>query len=331
MIDFVNLTMDIIIEDHAFRWNLWKRRELKDGTWLYAGHVRGMKFFYYPATGRLNISGKIIQLMYDSLVLNPDDVYGADMPQFVEDVNQGINSLFWNTEIDIRQFRVRRIDYCFNVKTAHVGEYIAVMNEAFRRADNGSKTNHTLKCGLDGSAYVKTKGDYKKNERRNYVLNFYDKTARLRKQKQDGMRIPEDDWEYAKDVLRLEVQCGFAVVHQLCAEFKMENCFGNLLAWKVALYAEAEIYRRVFRHTCNADFYTYAAAKAIVPAGTKAAQVLLSSSRGANIHDEDYGIRKILAYDVCPFAFLPKKGGIDVLENPIKQICKKLTEFGIEI
>lgn len=205
------------------------------------------------------------------------------------------------------------------------------MNEAFRRADNGTKTNHTLKCGLEGSAYIKTKGDYKKNERRNYVLNFYDKTARLKKQKQDGMRIPKDDWRYAEDVLRLEVQCGYVVVQQICTEYEMENCFGNLLSWKAALHAEEEIYRRVFRHTCNADFYTYAAAKTIVPAGTKAAQVLLSSSRGANICDEKYGIKMILEQNICPFAFLPKKGGIDMLENPIKLIRKKLTGIGIEI
>ena len=40
---------------------------------------------------------------------------------------------------------------------------------------------------------------------------------------------------------------------------------------------------------------------------------------------------KIIRCAFCPFAFLPKKGTLDMLENPIKLIRKKLAEVEIEI
>ena len=41
------------------------------------------------------------------------------------------------------------------------------------------KVDYTQQKKLTGSAYVKTKTDYKDNTRRNYVLNYYDKFDRL--------------------------------------------------------------------------------------------------------------------------------------------------------
>ena len=70
-------------------------------------------------------------------------------------------------------------------------------------SNTGSRVNYPEEKGLSGSSYIKTKGDYQVNELRNYVLNFYDKYDRLEFLRRRGMRIAEDDWELARDVLRL--------------------------------------------------------------------------------------------------------------------------------
>ena len=76
---------------------------------------------YYPGTRTLYISGKIILLLADTRVLNLDDVYGIDIERFISDVNNVLNRLFTRVEIDIRDFTLSRIDYCFSVKTPMAG------------------------------------------------------------------------------------------------------------------------------------------------------------------------------------------------------------------
>ena len=77
---------------------------------------------------------------------------------------------------------------------------------------------------------MKTEADFRDNTRRNYVLNFYDKSDRLEYLRNRQVRIETEDWKWAKGILRLEVQCGFNFVRNICDSFKMENLFGNLLS-----------------------------------------------------------------------------------------------------
>ena len=114
-------------------------------------------------------------------------------------------------------------------------------------SNTGSRVNYPEEKGLSGSSYIKTKVDYQVNELRNYVLNFYDKYDRLEFLRRRGMRIAEDDWELARDVLRLEVQCGYVFIKELCEKLNISRAFGDLLSYEVAYYAEAMIYRWVFK------------------------------------------------------------------------------------
>ena len=107
-------------------------------------------------------------------------------------------------------------------------------------SNTGSRVNYPEEKGLSGSSYIKTKGDYQVNELRNYVLNFYDKYDRLEFLRRRGMRIAEDDWELARDVLRLEVQCGYVFIKELCEKLNISRAFGDLLSYEVAYYAEAK-------------------------------------------------------------------------------------------
>jgi len=108
--------------------------------------------------------------------------------------------------------------------------------------------------------------------RRNYVINFYDKLNCLQKKKANGERVVEADFDRAQNVLRLEVQCGYQFIDQLCDELKIENYFGYLFDYNVALIAEAMIYTRVFRYGIEQDFFTYKAAKELLPVKSSAAK-----------------------------------------------------------
>ena len=108
---------------------------------------------------------------------------------------------------------------------------------AFRQVDNGARINYTLHKHLDGSVYIKTKSDDNHNERRNYVLNFYDKADRLKYLSDRKYKIPTRDFEFAQDNLRLEVQCGFLFIKRLCKKYRIQPLFGNLLDYEIAYYA----------------------------------------------------------------------------------------------
>ena len=104
-------------EFNSMRW----RYEDYDTNAYYLHIINSVKIRYYPGTRTLYISGKIILLLADTRVLNLDDVYGIDIERFISDVNNVLNRLFTRVEIDIRDFTLSRIDYCFNVKTPMAG------------------------------------------------------------------------------------------------------------------------------------------------------------------------------------------------------------------
>ena len=201
MIDYVHLKECIFIPEEYFKIDLWKKGSLHDGAAVYYHRKRGCCIYYYPDNYRITVRGKLMMLLEDSEVLNPDDIYGLDISQFIEDINAYLNGLFIEPLLDISVFHVLRIDYCFNVSTPYVKEYIDFMNKAFSMAGNGSRINYVHEKGLDGSIYVKTKSDYTKNQRRNYVLNFYNKSDRLRCQRSRNHRVAQNDFKYAQDMV----------------------------------------------------------------------------------------------------------------------------------
>jgi hypothetical protein len=280
--------------------------------------------------GRWTITGKIITLLYDTQVANVDDVYGSDLQAFAADINDCLQGLVNIPIPDILEWEVSRIDYCFNILTPYVDAYLDVMNEGFRMANNGSRVNYTQQKKLTGSAYIKTKTDYKDNTRRNYVLNYYDKFNRLEFLQKRGTQIPTSDWQWATNILRLEVQCGYVFIKELCEKLNISRAFGELLSYEVAYYAEARIYRRVFKVDADQDYFAYQTAKKRLGKQRKALEVLERSAEHHRITDSKYahGRKQIQKAGIFPFAFLKKGRGVEVLENPLKMILRKMTTIG---
>jgi len=334
MIDFVHLVLTRKIPEDSFEWMVWKKKEWDDGGITFEYHCRSVVLRYYPAKWLLTIKGKLIQLLHDSQVKNLDDIYGNDTEAFMADLNRKMELLLPKAGIDIRDFEVKRIDYCFNIHTTYVSEYLELLNNAFERLGHRGRVNHTRLHGLRGSAYIKTLGDYKENTLRNYVLNYYDKADQLLKQHNKKVRVTTEDMAWSQEILRLEVQCGFQFLKCFCQKMGVHRVFGDLCSCRFAYQAHKDIYGRVFGCNEEQDFYTYAAAKRrLNETGSKAAQTLLAVSRHQNVAAQEfsYGRKMLKQKGIYPFGLLPRTSAVEVLDNPLKLIRKKLESIGVEL
>ena len=193
MIDSVSMSTQIYIPKEEFTRFLWGELSANgDFELSYIHKENGVTIKYFPNTHTLRISGKIIRLVSDSNISNFDDVYGTDRETFISDVNEKINRLFNTVTVDIRDFNVSRIDYCFNIYTPYTKEYLDFLTKAFNAVNKGARKNFAYEQDLHGSVYVKTKADYDNARKSNYALNFYDKEDWLRNRSEDISFSDED-------------------------------------------------------------------------------------------------------------------------------------------
>ncbi|MGN1021236.1 MAG: hypothetical protein ACI4O7_12795 [Aristaeellaceae bacterium] len=333
MIDTVHLSADIAIPLNAFQQRKWIASKTIDGECYIQHRRKGVRINYYPDRQRIHIRGKILRLLHDTDVLNVDDLYGTNLELFLDQLDEYLNALFLYPLIQIRTFQVKRIDYCFNIKTPYVGQYLSFLNTAFDCCNNSCRVNYVRKKNLNGSVYVKTRSDYQNNTLRNYVLNFYDKANRLAALESKGQRVRSEDILAARNVLRLEVQCGYQFIKRLCKAQHTKPLFGHLLSYETAYTAEQMVYACVFHANDSQDFYTYAAAARLLPArNTAARRTLLRASQNHRITNQEYAHgRSVIAHaGVYPFCFLPKGSPVEVLPNPLKLIERKITTIWLD-
>lgn len=328
MIDYVRLNKVIPIHPRSFRQVMWDRRKTEQGGTYYWYSNNGVTISYYFETQRMIIAGKLIALLHNTQVQNFDDIYGGLRAEFLDGINECINRLFVQPMIDIREFTVTRIDYCINVETPYVSEYIAFLKRAFQAVDSGGKVDHAERFGLEGSVYIKNAAEYKENIRKNYTLNVYDKKDRLEFQERHNIHVEEADFVLAENILRVEVQSSYDLIRLLCEKFEIGNSFGELFDYPVALYAIEAIFKRVFRLGAECDFYTYQEAKKLVPKGA-AEKALFSLATNHNIKGSkyDYGRKRIQQSGVYPYCLLPKESPAETLRNPIKLVREKIQHF----
>lgn len=188
----------------------------------------------------------------------------------------------------------------------------------------------TQLIGKDEIELVVPKTLYKNNTLRLYALNYYDKHGRLCALTEEGKPVSAEDLRAAKDVLRLEVQCGYQFIKRLCKKLHINPTFGEMLSYDVAYTAEEMVFDYVFCGNEAQDFYTYSAAAKLLPPRSSAARtVLLRSSQNHKITQADYSYgRSVIAKaGIYPFCFLPKNSKIPMLNNPLKLIAAKLSNF----
>lgn len=331
MIDSVKLRCDVDIPEEYFSEDIWHQKIMDNWEsyfWCKRGYV---VFKYYPERRRFFIGGKILSLLSPSRVQNFDDIYGARRDLFLEGINAAINQLFPSRILDISSFTVTRIDYCFNVETPYVKEYIAFLTKAFQSVNKGNRVNFTARNGLSGSVYVKTTAEYEKNERRNYTLNFYDKADWCQYRLKKGSNISKADQILANQILRLEVQLGDQKVRDIVKKFQISNTFEELFDFKIAYDTIQSIYTLVFKGNETLGYYSYQEAKKAVAGLVQAERVLLTASQGHDISKPKFynGRKEATDLRVYPWCFLDKRGDLSYLENPMQLILRKLESLGV--
>ena len=335
MIDFVKLRYNIQIPHEYFSPEIWRSGITESGQPYFWHTIRGVDLKYYTFTERFTINGKILMLLHDTQVQNFDDIYGAETEMFLDELNEKLNGLFPCQILDIRDFTVTRIDYCVNVETSSVKEYLEFLTQAFEKVNKGKRVNFTAEKGLHGSVYIKTAAQYEKNERRSYTLNFYDKHDWIEKKQIEWHNISEADQILADQVLRLEIQCGDQMVSRVAEQNNIGRTFRELFNFKIAYVTILRTYSLVFKATEEADYYSYQEAKTAV-AGfqglqTRAKRNALDDLENiAKNHEVTRSRRNnIKALGIYPWCFLAKRGSLAYLENPMKLIRKKLEPLGV--
>lgn len=330
MIDYLSLRQNLYIPNKYFSPMIWKRCQTETGQYFRWHNIRGVRLRYYEESHNFKIDGKILMILHDTQVQNFDDIYGAERELFIDELNSAINHLFPSPILDIRTFTVTRIDYCFNVETPYVGEYIDFLSHAFEKTNKGNRVDYTRENQLYGSVYVRTASDYQENHVKNYTLNFYDKADRLRYLIERRNYVSDSDVHLAKNVLRLEVQCGYQLIKRQTAEYGITNTFGDLFDFQIAYDTILHIYSLVFKGTQDADFFTYDTAKERLRGKPKALDVLrIAASHRIMDTKYAYGRNQAKRAGVYPHCFIPRKAGISQLENPIKLLQKKLRPLNV--
>lgn len=105
----------------------------------------------------------------------------------------------------ITDWYAKRIDYCINIRTTYVKEYIRILNKSvipyYCRRYYDDNRNYTTD---PGSLYLVSKA---KRKSRSITINFYDKYDEVRKKMDADPHVTPAVLEQAKNILRLEVQC----------------------------------------------------------------------------------------------------------------------------
>lgn len=325
MIDYVRISSQIPISLECFVDGLWHEGTTPDGSPYLWHRFRGVSVHYYVYSQRLVVSGKFITMLCDTQVSNFDDLYGNMRGQFIDEVNAEINRLFVDCVVDIRDFLVTRIDYCFNVETPFVTQYIEFLTTAFERIDKGTRVNFTAEHGLRNSVYIKNKAEYDRNARYNYTLNVYDKADRLRYQRARHERISTGDFALAENILRIEVQASYNFLEAICRKFSVTRRFEELFNYRIALWAIETVFARVYRMNSTAQFYTYKEACKLVTKGSAAQKTLFSAATNHSVVGKKYayGCKALNAVGIYPYCLLPRRIPCNILPNPMQLIMAK--------
>lgn len=130
----------------------------------------------------------------------------------IDQVEYAFNSLIDSTFSFLPYFEdwwLNRIDYCVNIHTPYVTEYLNLLKKGDRPYLKDWYDHQGNYGQKEGSLYLVSKA---KRKNRSITVNFYNKLDEMRKDLDDPT-TEEEYWEYDKvmelaaDVLRLEIQC----------------------------------------------------------------------------------------------------------------------------
>lgn len=203
------------------RWNkkekVWINSTLLESgfTWIKGKIISKPDFQTYHLKINLNLS---------KLVLGDEHVQLITAGQ-IEAVEQRFNEVIDSLGIGLphlREWSLVRCDYCMNIKTPYVKEYVKILQhgdvpKGLRRKPNDQRNYVTHRAG---GVYLIAGTE----ENPNITINFYDKQFEM-----ICTDHPAEQIAQAQDVLRLEVQCMRVKINSIIKSEKYEEVTGHTL------------------------------------------------------------------------------------------------------
>lgn len=329
------------IPPNSINVSTWNKHIIKDGHYFQI-FINGVWLAYYPLTNNLIISGKIINLVYNEKSRNLDDIFVdiSDLTEFFCSINKVINQYIVNKKFDILKCKVTKMDFCVNIFTNYIEEYITFFNLFFKYNKEGKFSRYKNyvyeeKLNYNTSFYMKTSSEFEKDTRSNFIINFYNKENHLRnKQKKDieekgWSSITEKDIEESRNILRLEVQTGYLTLRKIC---KMHN-----ISWKKRTLLDlidinitkAVLKYEIERFFTTYDFYSYKeVVKILKEQGYKSKDKIFDYAYKVSRHQKTSSYKRyekeLKNLGIFPYLFIPSKFNINKLSNPINLISAKI-------
>ena len=196
--------------------NIWYIGSLKD---------QGLQFWLIEVRKPDYMSPRIICRTNFCKLLHPDDRISMMTAWDIDTVENKFNELINGLLPMLPRFKywsVNRIDYCLNIHTPYVQEYLDLLKKGnrFFMKDWYDKKNRNY-TQQDGSLYLVSTA---KKKNRGITINFYDKFDEMKKSLDENSELSDDekdDMELPKDILRLEVQCHKAKTERIREKYGM--------------------------------------------------------------------------------------------------------------
>lgn len=342
MIDNIKCTYDVfeINTDRFTKVQAFDRVTGEIG-YYYETTINNIWVGYYPKTRKLVISGRYIQLIANNYIKNFDDLFSCkkDLDNFFDEFNNRITKAI-DMNVDIRKFKPTRIDFCININTPYVNEYIELFNYCFKKKKSKYHKNfiYEQKKEKYTSCYIKTKQQYDKYENENFTVNFYNKQDQLLfRQKEDIEKygrsgITDIDIDEAKNILRLEIQAHYRYLKSISEVFNIVYSTRKLTDYFNIDISKEAIKKKIKFFFGEEDFYSYKAVKQIlfnngyrftfIPIYKYIRKI--NNNETVSKYEQQKCSKLLTVLGINAKYFIPKKLGIDFLKNPIKLIDEKI-------
>lgn len=186
-------------------------------TYLQARYVRKKGYEAVHVTCRLNFK-RLIEQENRVLTYKESD-HDAVVYAFNQIMMQvGLPS--WNF------WKVSRIDYCIDIKTDHVAEYIYLMQKGDIPYSQKLPYNPVNKRREHkrGSLYLIAKArDSRKKRTGSMTVNFYDKYQQKLHEQEITGTVTDAELDQAKDILRLEIQCFLPKINSIKDRYHLSD------------------------------------------------------------------------------------------------------------
>lgn len=159
-----------------------------------------------------------------SKLLHPDDKISLMTAWDVDAVEDRFNELVKELCSELPKFnywKVNRIDYCVNVQTPYVEQYLNLLKKGDRYYMKDTYDHNGNYGQKPGSLYMISTAQKKRN--RGITVNFYNKADEVLKSydSSDAAMDNEELENLPKDILRIEIQCHKAKTEALKKKYGM--------------------------------------------------------------------------------------------------------------